>query len=99
MLPSEYIQKGWTKGESARLENDNFCMINDPDAVKWCLLGSIYKSRYSRTISLPQRMRLEKYISLKTKGLGMIMWNDSRKSAKPVIKMLQEAEREVLGIG
>jgi len=97
MLPSEYIQKGWTRGDTARNKGGESVAYDDPNARSWCVLGAIFASSKDGTITLMQNGAIDKYLKQTIELLSV--WNDQQETSEPVIKMLQEAEREVLGIG
>jgi len=98
MLPSEYVQKGWTTKESARDKNGQFVSIESPDACMWCTLGAIWASKYDGTITPLQLDRIDGYIVDHVPNGLIVAWNDSQETCEPIIKMLQEAECEVLGV-
>jgi len=98
MLPSEYVQKGWTIEVSARDKYSEFVATDSPDACMWCILGAIRVSESDGTITMVQKNIIYNYLIQHING-GVASWNDRQETSEPVIKMLQEAELEVLGIG
>ena len=43
MLPSQYLEKGWTQHAFARNQDGMRCDEKDADAVAWCFAGAVEK--------------------------------------------------------
>ncbi len=94
MLPSEYIQKGWCKGEVARDEDGGRSDYADIDAVSWCCIGALLAAADEGAITNRQSDTMERYIENQLIE-GIADWNDAQESAEPIIAMLQEAEKSI----
>lgn len=87
MKPSQYIQKGWCQGVSARDHVRREVLALNPDATQWCLLGAI-NAAYPNAIA--RREAISGYLIDKIGHLRFAQWNDDPKRTQAeVIAMLQ----------
>lgn len=85
MKPSEYIQKGWCKGNSAKDATGRGCDANGPFAVQWCLIGAVYAAYPYNSIAHEQIFE-----RLCTKVGVPALWNDKEKRTQvEVVELLQ----------
>lgn len=81
----------WTKGSSARYDNNFVCLPASEDAVKWCLMGALVKC-YSYTpesYTIQEKMR---NYTIKTKGFyNIVYFNDHGSTKFEDIKTLIDA--------
>lgn len=40
----EYLKKGWCQHSLAMTKDDKAVTVHDPEAIKWCLIGAIFRA-------------------------------------------------------
>ncbi len=94
MLPSQYLEKGWTQGTFARDENYKPVNEGNPSAICWCVSGAI-------SIALP--MSYELYLAIKLTdeieritNQSIVAWNDSKnRTHGEVVCTVKRAEENI----
>lgn len=92
--------KGWTKGTYARDAHGESCQVTSRKATCFCLDGALrrvliprtWKGRMSFEMKDALCLQIEKFLGIQS----LIDWNDTRRSAKPVIAALRGAAKQVL---
>lgn len=85
--------KGWTKGELARNVEGKKCAVLSRSANCFCVIGAIQRVCREQWILISEVTNL---INLKVLPGDLVTWNDTRRSAKPVIAALRGAAKQVL---
>lgn len=99
MYPLEYLQQGWCQGDY-----ENGSMV--------CFAGAVYKSRREGTISAVQSKAIlnwadDQVISMvwlnnepdnNQEGDCVTGWNDAQTDREPVLRLMAQAQEELLGI-
>ena len=95
MLPSQYLEKGWTKKVLAITNTSKSTMPDDPDASAWCMHGALIASYKSGTITELEQKRIRWKLWCKTL-IRLDAWNDyCASSQKEVITLMKEVEEEL----
>ena len=85
--PSDYIQRGWCQGVNAIGADGIWCLPNDPQAARWCLIGAMVAA-YPESNAHREAMTTK--LIHKLGHLQFARWNDqiSRTQAE-VVAMLE----------
>ena len=95
------IEGGWTRGNYAVYKDGrevgNWATV-DPDKARFCLIGALDHACLDvlgrdpgYPISNVIRQRVDRAIESTGSNDGITAWNDSRKSKKPVLEVLDKA--------
>lgn len=89
-------RKGWTKGEYAKAKDGQGCDALSRRAECYCVAGAIH--RVARSLDYSRRRVIENAVErhLRLPAYSITDWNDSRRSAKTVIRALRSAAQAVL---
>lgn len=83
--------RGWTQGEYARMKNGVPCAWDDKRAVKWCVLGAIWRAGHD----LGALLHVDKPLEILEQVTGTAIheeWNDARyRTKKQVVCALRKA--------
>ena len=94
MLPSQYIERGWTQGTFARDQNGAPVNEYDSSAVCWCASGAISRA-FPESYDLSIQRQLSDAIEHITRK-QIVIWNDNAKTTKEqVISVVKEAEQKI----
>lgn len=88
--PSEYIQKGWCQGVSARNDKGYGCRALDGEAQSWCLVGAVHKT-YPEDPTKREEIyqRIQKAVKLDY-TFQVVNWNDNYdRTQAEVVALLQ----------
>ena len=103
MLPSSYIEKGWTRRTMARAANGEPVEPTDPAAAFWCVSGALRAARILGEISDEQRSSIVREIRRNVRrkvGRRVVLipaWNDMPTTTQSeALDVVREAERLVL---
>lgn len=87
--------KGWNRGGFAMNKDGEECNTKDPDAVSFCLLGSIYAQDSSRLLTMRALDAVRRALGVDTIDF-LADWNDyTAKDKEQVIELLQKACRSI----
>ncbi len=92
MLPSQYLEKGWTQGSFAIDINGALVSVRSTNAVCWCLTGAIEASyrhlNYNEIIIYSITEEIKKITGAKT-----VIWNDTKgRTQEEVVKLMKQVE-------
>ena len=93
MLPSDYVRRGWCQGAMAEIVDGYRVSEDDERAVKWCILGAVWKAFDDDSIALRYTDELHKYIG---KDVLLGNWNDELgRTQKEVVSLLEKVEKAI----
>ena len=98
MLPSKYLKIGWCRKHPARDDQLNPVHICSDQATQWCLIGSIYASLHSGSITVDEKNQLMSTILniLNIKYIDIPKYNDSEERTQDeIIQLMITAERRI----
>lgn len=91
MLASDFLKRGWTKGEAARNARGTPVDVWHPDARAWCSVGAVYAAK----IKGPIFLSLCNYYRHRY-GVSMTKYNDKIcASQQEAVDTMMEAEQAV----
>lgn len=92
MLPSQYLEKGWTQGTFARDKDGNPVNEYNSSALCWCASGAI-SAAFPMSYEIDLAVKLTKEIEKITKT-KIVLWNDDEdRTHEEVIYIVREAEK------
>lgn len=94
MKPSEHIRKGWCKGALARDDHNLAVGACDTRAIMWCAAGGVLVA-YGQDLQGSGLFldRLKVILPRRYKRIGS--WQDSLKTPRRVIQLLEQVEQEM----
>ena len=95
MLPSKYIEQGWTQDTFARDENDNETPMYSSKATKWCFVSAVKKAYFDSSLTNTQ---LFKYLQLTeelTETKPDIYNDDPERTQKEVVELMKTIEQKI----
>ena len=93
MLPSEFVEKGWTQGAFARDKDGKSVLSRDPTAVSWCMAGAVIASQGCDGLTEHERWQLNAVLGRNLGFTLRLMYNDTPgRTQKEVVNVLREAE-------
>ena len=98
MLPSQYLKIGWCQSYPARDKHLNPIHISSNNATQWCLMGSVYTSLYSGSITLNEKNQLVSTILdiLNISYPYITKYNDSKeRTQEEIVQLMIQAERKL----
>lgn len=90
------IRGGWTPGASARTRNGTPCDYSDPKAVKFCLLGALWRVHLDH--GQPEMDEVFKILSRALLDRGEMSWKSDRISLLIFNERTGRRKREVIAL-
>ena len=93
------LRQGWTKGTIARDSRGDALDCDDPNAVSWCLIGSINRAYYDLTGRRPNYTgpyrefweRIEAGLLHRYGHKDLVEANDAQTTVSPLLALLRDA--------
>lgn len=90
LLPSDYLKKGWCRGEAAVDSKGWGVPVRSRKAVAWCAIGSMIRAGIGEEI----RNRLTPFLRDAIGTFGIADWNDEKcKSKREAVSKMRLAEK------
>ncbi len=95
MLPSQYLEIGWTQGNYAIDELGLEVPLNSNKACAWCLAGAISASYHDGTLDKNIVIKFNRAI-FETIDQDFSTWNDNEnRTQQEIIDLVKEVEQEL----
>ncbi len=107
MLPSQYIETGWTQYVYARNISNEPVFFRSSESCSWCLEGAINAYYYHKyDINKLSRIELDNFLKEENNYRSLVLykiapvffdlWNDAPERTKEeVVQLLKEVEKEL----
>lgn len=86
------VEKGWTRGAYARLQDGTTCATSDPDAAMFCAIGALWRAseELGDTVGYVDAFARIGIRASQTLGVGPVTWNDTVDTLDEALAMLDE---------
>ncbi len=95
MLPSQYLEKGWTQRNYAINKSGLPVSLHRDGACAWCLSGALNASHRDGTLTRYDIVKIYSIITEKIYEDPMLWNDDANRTQEEVVNIIKEIEQEL----